>query len=145
MQAFSKRNRIRQELLKVLFPFPHFFRYQIRDNHEGEDRGAANEEYGKRETNSTAFSILCIILTILYAGFAGVTLAYANDVIDECASDDRVDEDDAIMMTSTRNHKTNHFSSAYDGYIGERFDVVGRSRNGPGSFVSTTSPNSPLG
>mmetsp|Transcript_11577 Transcript_11577/g.23872 ORF Transcript_11577/g.23872 Transcript_11577/m.23872 type:complete len:259 (+) Transcript_11577:92-868(+) len=120
-----------------------FGEFQIRDNNEGDDRGGEGAEYGQRETKSTAFSILCIVLTILYAGFAGVTLAYANDVINECANDDRVDDDDNnILMTSTRNHKNNHFSTAYDGYIGERFDV-GR-RKGPSSFVSTTSPSSPL-
>lgn len=81
---------------------------------------------------------MCMVLTVLYAGFAGVTLAYANDVIEECANDER--DDDAIMMTSTRN-KTGHFNTAYDGYIGERFGV-GRVRNGP--FVSTTAPSSTL-
>jgi len=115
-----------------------FGEFQIRDdNHEGEDRGGGDANpYGQRETKSTAFSIMCMVLTILYAGFAAVTLAYANDVIDECASDGR-DEDD-IMLTSTRN-KAGHYNTAYDGYIGDRFGV-GRSRGGPGSFVSTTAP-----
>jgi len=65
-----------------------------------------------------AFSIMCIVLTILYGGFAALTLAYAPDVINEHALDER----DDIMMTSTRN-KTVHFNAGYDGYIGERFDV----------------------
>lgn len=115
---------------------------QIRDNHEGEDRGGGDEAavYGQRETKSTAFSIMCMVLTFLYAGFAGLTLAYANDVIDEHAVDER---DEAIMMTSTRN-KTVHYNAGYDGYIGERFGVVGRPRNGPTGFVSTTAPDSTL-
>lgn len=118
-----------------------FGEFQIRDNHEGEDRGgaAANPVYGQRETRSTSFSILCMILTVLYAGFAALTLAYATNVIEEHAVDER---DEVIMMTSTRN-KTVHYNSGYDGYIGERFDV-GRPRNGPSSFVSTTPPDSTL-
>ena len=114
---------------------------QIRDYHEGEDRGgaAANETYGQRETKSTSFSILCMVLTILYAGFAALTLAYATNVIEEYGVDER---EEAIMMASTRN-KTAHYNSGYDGYIGERFGV-GRARNGPASFVSTTPPDSSL-
>lgn len=81
---------------------------------------------------------MCIILTILYSGFAALTMAYADDVIEECASDER-DEDD-IMLTSTRN-KANRYNSAYDGtaydgYIGERF-AMGPPRKGPGSFVGS--------
>mmetsp|Transcript_5485 Transcript_5485/g.12578 ORF Transcript_5485/g.12578 Transcript_5485/m.12578 type:complete len:274 (-) Transcript_5485:232-1053(-) len=118
-----------------------FGEFQIRDNHEGDDRGggAANPVYGQRETRSTAFSIMCMVLTVLYAGFAALTLAYATNVIDEHAVGER---DEAIMMTSTRN-KTVHFNAAYDGYIGERFDV-GRPRNGPAGFVSTTTPDASL-
>jgi hypothetical protein len=113
--------------------------FQIRDNFEGEDRGGGAEDqmYGQRETKSTAFSIMCMVLTVLYAGFAALTLAYATDVIDEHASDER---DDAIMMTSTRN-KAAHYNAAYDGYIGGRFGV---GRNGPAGFVSTSSPDSGL-
>jgi len=86
-----------------------------------------------------AFSIMCMVLTVIYAGFAALTLTYATNVIDEYAVDER---DEAIMMTSTRN-KTIHFNAGYDGYIGERFDVV-RPRNGPGGFVSTTAPDATL-
>jgi len=86
-----------------------------------------------------AFSIMCMVLTVLYAGFAALTLAYATNVIDEHAVDER---DEAIMMTSTRN-KTVHFNAGYDGYIGERFDV-GRPRNGPAGFVSTAAPDATL-
>jgi len=118
-----------------------FGEFQIRDNYEGEDRGGgdANPVYGQRETRSTAFSIMCMVLTVLYAGFAALTLAYATNVIDEHAIDER---DEAIMMTSTRN-KTVNFNAGYDGYIGERFGV-GRPRNGPAGFVSTTPPDSTL-
>jgi hypothetical protein len=78
-----------------------------------------------------------MVLTVLYAGFAGLTLAYATDVIDEHTVDER---DEAIMMTSMRNKS---YTAGFDGYIGERFGV-GRQRNGPGSYVSTTTPDSNL-
>ena len=80
-----------------------------------------------------------MVLTVLYAGFAALTLAYATSVIEEYAADEM---EETIMMTSTRN-KSGHFNSGYDGYIGERFGV-GRPRNGTASFVSTTPPDSTL-
>ena len=118
-----------------------FNEFQIRDSHEGDDRGggAENQMYGQRETRSTIFSRMCMVLTVLYAGFAALTLTYATDVIEEHAGDEK---DEAIMMTSTRN-KPVSFNSAYDGYIGDRFDI-GRPRNGPASFVSTSPPDSSL-
>mmetsp|Transcript_5842 Transcript_5842/g.14570 ORF Transcript_5842/g.14570 Transcript_5842/m.14570 type:complete len:272 (+) Transcript_5842:105-920(+) len=118
-----------------------FGEFQIRDNHEGEDRGGggANAVYGQRETRSTAFSIMCMVLTVLYAGFAALTLAYATNIIEEHAADER---DETIMMTSTGN-KSVHFNSGYDGYIGERFGV-GQPRNGPAGFVSKSPPESTL-
>lgn len=94
-----------------------FGEFQIRDNREGEERGG-DQFYDQRETRSVAFSIMCMVLTVLYGGFAGLTLAYAPDVIDEHA----IDEREEVLMTSTRN-KTVHFNGGYDGYIGERFDI----------------------
>jgi hypothetical protein len=85
-----------------------------------------------------AFSILCMVLTVLYAGFAALTFAYANGVIEEHTIDEREE-----AMISTRN-KTVHFNAGYDGYIGERFDV-GRPRNGgPAGFVSPSAPEAAL-
>ena len=93
--------------------------------------------YGKRtERSSMVFSILCIFLTVLYAGFAALTFAYANAVINETAMDEREE-----AMLSTRN-KTGHFYGG-DGYIGERFDV-GRPRTGPAGFVSPSAPEATL-
>jgi hypothetical protein len=102
-----------------------------------------------------AFSYMCMVLTVLYAGFAALILTYATDIIDEHAIEER-DDINNIMMTST-NRKTNNtvghtfnvnsHTTGYDGYIGERFDVVGRSghrprnNNGPAGFVSPTAPN----
>jgi hypothetical protein len=81
-----------------------------------------------------AFSILCIVLTIIYAGFAALTLAYANVIIDEYTMDEREES-----MLSTRNKAGVHFNSGYDGYIGERFDV-GR----PTGFVSPSTAEATL-
>ena len=83
-----------------------------------------------------AFSILCMVLTVLYAGFAALTFAFAKSVMEEHTMDEREES-----MLSNR-HKQGHFNG-YDGYIGERFDV-GRSRNGPAGFVSPTPPDATL-
>jgi len=140
-----------------------FGEFEIRDSREGDDRsgagGDANQFYGQRQNKSMAFSYMCMVLTVLYAGFAALTLTYATDVIDEHSIDERDDMATNIMMTST---KVGHFNAhagydgyiggdainhnrnvvGYDGYIGERFDVVGhRPRNGPAGFVSTTTPD----
>lgn len=82
------------------------------------------------------FSIMCMFLTVLYAGFAALTFAFANAIMDEHAMDEREE-----AMLSTRN-KAGHFNG-YDGYIGERFDV-GMPRNGPGAFVSPTPADATL-
>lgn len=74
-----------------------------------------------------AFSIMCMFLTILYAGFAAVTFIFSKSVLEELARDE---PDEAV---STRQKTTNHFVGGYDGYIGERFDVR---RNGAPSFVA---------
>lgn len=143
-----------------------FGEFEIRDSREGDDRngagGDANQFYGQRQNKSMAFSYMCMVLTVLYAGFAALTLTYATDVIDEHSIDERDDMATNIMMTST---KVGHFNAhtgydgyiggdainhnrnvvGYDGYIGERFDVVGhRPRNGPAGFVSTTTPDATL-
>lgn len=85
-----------------------------------------------------AFSILCMVLTVLYAGFAALAFAYANTVVDEHA----IDEREEGLITSR--NQTVHFNAGYDGYIGERFDV-GRPRNsGPAGFVSPSAPEATL-
>ncbi|KAL3893527.1 MAG: hypothetical protein SGARI_008123, partial [Bacillariaceae sp.] len=74
--------------------------FEIRDSREGDDRGGADQVYGQRENRlSVAFSILCMVLTILYAGFAALTFAYSNGVMDEYTLDER----EEAMMLSTRN------------------------------------------
>ena len=82
------------------------------------------------------FSVLCMFLTVLYAGFAALTYAYSNAVMSEHAMDEREE-----AMLSTRN-KPGRFDT-YGGYIGERFDV-GRPRTGPTGFdTGFVSPSAP--
>jgi hypothetical protein len=83
------------------------------------------------ERSSMAFSIMCMFLTVLYAGFAALTFSFSHSIIEEHAADER---DEALAMAHHSNynqHKmTPHHhivggfnSNGYDGYIGERFDV----------------------
>jgi hypothetical protein len=93
---------------------------QIRDYRDGEEKEARENTAVRR--SSMAFSIMCMFLTVLYAGFAGLSFAFSKSIIEELVEEERED---------TQRHKAppNHFG--YDGYIGERFDV----RRG---FVSAT-------
>ena len=83
------------------------------------------------------FSIMCMFLTVLYAGFAALTFAFSSSILEEHAADEREE-----AMLSTRN-KTGHFNG-YDGYIGERLFDVGMPRNVPTGFVSAAPPESTL-
>lgn len=77
-----------------------------------------------------AFSIMCMFLTVLYAGFAGLTFAYSKSVLEELLEDERLEN--ALASARCKSNPT-HFVGGYDGYIGERFDVR---RNGPTGFVA---------
>jgi len=83
-----------------------------------------------------AFSIMCVFLTVLYAGFAALTFAFSKDVLAENAIDEHEE-----ALTSTRSKNTSHFVGGYDGYIGERFDVR---PNGASGFVAPTPPDGTL-
>ena len=125
---------------------------KIRDYREGEDRGGNNnnnnngdqpQQYGGDHRSSMVFSILCMFLTVIYAGFAALTFTYANSIMEEHLFDEREE-----AMLSTRGNKGgSHFNVGYDGYIGERFDVGVRPRNttvGPTGFVSPSAPDATL-
>jgi hypothetical protein len=82
-----------------------------------------------------AFSIMCMFLTVLYAGFAGLTFAFSQSVLEELLVDER---EDSARKTSSN---PTHFVGGYnDGYIGERFDV--RRPPGAGGFVAPPPENS---
>lgn len=83
--------------------------------------------------SSMAFSVMCMFLTVLYAGFAALTFAFSRTVLEELDEDERLD-----ALGSTRS-KSTHFPAGTtykNGYIGERFDVRGRGST-PG-FVTPT-------
>lgn len=86
-----------------------------------EDQNVAN---GIRATaverSAVAFSIMCMFLTVLYASFAALTFTYSSAIIEEHEADAR----DELLIT---NRKVLHYNG-YDGYIGERFDVLGGRR-----------------
>lgn len=84
--------------------------------------------------SSMAFSIMCMFLTVLYAGFAGLSFAFSKSVLEELVSDEREEVSARNKILSSSNHPT-HFVGGHhynDGYIGERFDV--RRQSGPGGF-----------
>lgn len=81
-----------------------------------------------------AFSIMCMFLTVLYAGFAGLTFAFSKSVLEELLVDER---EETARRTSSN---PTHFVGGYnDGYIGERFDVR---RPTGGGFVAPPPANS---
>ena len=86
---------------------------------------------------------MCMFLTVIYAGFAALTFAFSNAIMDEHAMDER---EEAMLSTRNKTGHVSHFNAGYDGYIGERFDV-GMPRNhvgGPGAFVSPTPADATL-
>ena len=92
------------------------------------------------ERSSMAFSIMCMFLTVLYAGFAALTFSFSHSIIEEHAADEREEALAAAHLShqysskiTPHNHHVGFNSNGYGGYIGERFDVH-RSR-GPGSGV----------
>ena len=79
-----------------------------------------------------AFSVVCMFLTVLYAGFAALTFSFSGSILEELADDEREE-----ALNSTRGKQTSHFVGGYEGYIGDRFDVV-RRPGGPNGFVAPT-------
>ena len=69
------------------------------------------------ERSSMAFSIMCMFLTVLYAGFAALVFTFSNSVLEE----NQVDADDDAQ------HQQPH---GYSGYIDDRFDVRPSGKNG---------------
>ena len=102
------------------------FFFKIRDYKEGgaEEKEAVNEDTAVRRS-SMAFSIMCMFLTVLYAGFAGLTFAFSKSLLEELLIDDR--EEMSNRNKTLSSHNTTHFVGGHhhfnDGYIGERFDV----------------------
>jgi hypothetical protein len=91
------------------------------------------------ERSSMAFSIMCMFLTVLYAGFAALTFSFSHSIIEEHAADER---EEALALAhhahqypskmTPHHHHVGFNSNGYDGYIGERFDVHRRGPSGGG-------------
>lgn len=113
----------------------HFvYRHQIRDYRDGEGQDRADTAVSR---SSMAFSIMCMFLTVLYAGFAGLTFAFSKSILEELLEDERLEN---VLSSSRGKSNPTHFVGGYvnDGYIGERFDVR---RNSTTGFVAPPTEN----
>mmetsp|Transcript_4922 Transcript_4922/g.7495 ORF Transcript_4922/g.7495 Transcript_4922/m.7495 type:complete len:259 (-) Transcript_4922:126-902(-) len=88
-----------------------FGEFKVRDYNEGDEK---NEDNGEQNLSrsSTAFSILCMFLTILYAGFAALVFTYSADLLKENEEDER---QEALKPSDEEEHMR--------GYIGNKFTV----------------------
>ena len=98
-----------------------FGEFKIRDyNERGGDQKAEGNENNNDNRNealsasSTSFSILCMFLTILYAGFSALVFTYSNDLIRENEEDERRE---ALKPSDEEN------TNIVEGYIGNKFTV----------------------
>lgn len=71
-----------------------FGEFNIRESNErgeGEEGGKEMREAmsAAYQTSSTAFSIMCIFLTVLYAGFAGLLFSFSDEILRENLEDMR--------------------------------------------------------
>mmetsp|Transcript_27528 Transcript_27528/g.32560 ORF Transcript_27528/g.32560 Transcript_27528/m.32560 type:complete len:273 (+) Transcript_27528:273-1091(+) len=97
-----------------------FGEFQVHDyQREGEQGNGKDEEYMQESAlsrSSLAFSIMCLFLTIIYAGFAGLVFTYADDLLRENYIDSR---QEALTPSDPENGR---------GYIdSDRFGVEGKS------------------
>jgi len=113
-----------------------FGEFQVHDYQgEGEQGGGKEEEYMQESIlsrSSLAFSIMCLFLTIIYAGFAALVFTYADDLLRENAIDSR---QEALAPSDPENGR---------GYIdSDRFGVEGKSTHMTiEGFVSPTQSRS---
>jgi len=101
-----------------------------------ENRDDQNDRSTAVSRSSLAFSLTCMFLTVIYAGFAALTFAFSTSVMEEFDEEERLE-----AMANSRTGAA-HFSAGAtynNGYIGERFDV----RRGKG-FVSPKPPEGTL-
>lgn len=69
-----------------------FGEFQIRDYQRDGEGGGKDEEWiqdSALSRSSLAFSIMCVFLTVLYAGFAALVFTFADDLLRENAIDSR--------------------------------------------------------
>jgi len=71
-----------------------FGEFEIRDYKEGEEEGGKEAEEMSQAAlsrTSLAFSIMCMFLTVLYAGFAALVFTYSDDLLAENQNDMRAE------------------------------------------------------
>mmetsp|Transcript_25975 Transcript_25975/g.38383 ORF Transcript_25975/g.38383 Transcript_25975/m.38383 type:complete len:266 (+) Transcript_25975:120-917(+) len=112
-----------------------FGEFEIRDNIREEDNGEdGGNDYAQQravERSSMAFSIMCMFLTVLYAGFAATVYAFSHSVLKE----NQEDEED--FYRASQQQQQPYHGGGY--IIDNRFDVHPSSKPGfakPG-FVGT--------
>jgi hypothetical protein len=124
---------------------------QIRDYQQQPNEGEGDRKDTAVRRSSMAFSIMCVVLTVLYAGFAALTFVYSKPVLAEMSGDyyphdHGADHHQEVMAGASAHHlsstrskggrpSSHGFVTGYqqhEGYIGERFDVM---RPSPG-FVA---------
>jgi len=65
-----------------------FGEFQIRD-YQKDGEAKENNQDGTIDRSSLAFSIMCLFLTVLYAGFAAIVYFYHESIIEETLADAR--------------------------------------------------------
>lgn len=91
-----------------------FSEFEVRDfNMNGRQEDGQDEAEDSVERSSMAFSVVCMFLTIIYAGFAALVFVLSDNLMEENSADER-------------NEKLSPSDpEAPEGYIGgERFDVI---------------------
>jgi flagellar basal body-associated protein FliL len=89
-----------------------FGEFKVRDYSQQDEREQENSNGEQNlSKSSTAFSILCMFLTILYAGFAALVFTYSNDLLRENDEDERRE---ALKPSEEEPMR---------GYIGNKFTV----------------------
>jgi len=71
-----------------------FGEFEIRETRDEEERNR-NYNYEEKEWEqraTMAFSILCMVLTVIYFGFAALTFSFASGVMEETDEDEREEE-----------------------------------------------------
>lgn len=68
-----------------------FGEFKIMDYNNNNDRPEGEEGNENLSISSMAFSILCAVLTFLYAAFAAMLYTYSGDLIQENAEDERLE------------------------------------------------------
>jgi len=90
-----------------------FGEFKVRDYNNEQDMNEEDAQDRALSQSSTAFSIMCMFLTILYAGFAALVFTYSNDLIRENEEDLR---QEALRPSDDNMHTRS-------GYIGNKFTV----------------------